>query len=275
MNNSGPGAAHALIQADDQVAGAVLRELDAFHGDGGIAADEQAEGNRGTGDGDERVVQGFGGFRYTAGFQRTVPGTVGIDETVTSPVSGGVRISRRAEQAETDDAVIDGNTVFAVVQERSAVGGVPQNGPAMSADLKPVGVILTGPVSGAGNITELNLVIRVVRVDARIEGNLQQTVAFLPVRLGNKLKLFFLGGEPDPLGDDGSREAGGDLQLRKQAAGTDNLRLILSNIRGRSRKRWKTLEGVRTRSRSSCRRTRERSSPFFEMTARSREFCMT
>ena len=47
-----------------------------------------------------------------------------------------------------------------------------------------------------------------------------------------------------------------------------------SNIRGRSRKRWKTLEGVRTRSRSSCRRTRERSSPFFEMTARSREFCM-
>ena len=73
----------------------------------------------------------------------------------------------------------------------------------MGTDLKPVRVILAGTVGRTGKITELDLMIRVIRVNAGIKGDLEETVTLLPVRLGNEFKLLILRSQADPLGDDG------------------------------------------------------------------------
>ena len=136
----------------------------------------------------------------------------------------GVRPCRGAKQTEADNPVIDRNTVFAVVQESCPTGGIPQRGPGMGTDFKTVGIILTGTMGGTGKIAELDLMIRLIGIDSRVESNLQQTVAFLPVGFSDKFKLFLFGGQADPLGNNRRGKTGGNLQFSKNAAGADDFR---------------------------------------------------
>ena len=150
MYDNGTGAAHALKQADDQIAGAVFRQLDAFHGNRGITAGQKAERHGRAGNRDQRVIQYLCCFCDTGGFLRTVPGAIGINETMTSAVRLGIRIGRRTEETQTDDTVIDRDTVLAVIEESSSAGGVAQRGPGMGTDLKAVGIITAGPMGRTG-----------------------------------------------------------------------------------------------------------------------------
>ena len=87
----------------------------------------------------------------------------------------GVRPCRGAKQTEADNPVIDRNTVFAVVQESCPSGGIPQRGPGMGTDFKPVGIILPGTMGGTGKIAELDLMIRLIGIDSRVESNLPKS----------------------------------------------------------------------------------------------------
>ena len=207
-----PPRAVRLVEADDDVTGAVLGQLHRLDVRRPVDADEGLDGGAGTTPQrqGERVPGAGGGRDVGAGYDR-------VPEHVPALVGVGVGEPRRAEQGGAQgrvrraaDARLAGHVVAVrrVVGQGDAVPGLGDQHPPVGAHLEAGGVPAGVDVGRPDDVPELGLEGRVVGVDVAVDGELEHVLALVPVDLGVDLDPVAL--EPHPLPDAGAAEGAGD-----------------------------------------------------------------